>query len=94
MQENIYHEQLRLSIEFHEKEAACLRQKLKQLVASEEDTPELFLVKENKVRRPISTPALDFLSGSASSYVIGEVSSDEEDRKRITSIMADLKESQ
>lgn len=64
LKENVYYEQLRLSIEFHEKEAANLRQRLKQLVTNDKDT----------------------LS------VISEVLPDEEDRKQVMSIMADLKE--
>ena len=65
LEENVYYEQLRVSIEFHEKEAASLRQRLEQLVNSDSD----------KLR------------------VIGEVTSDAEDRKQIMSIMSDLKES-
>lgn len=37
LKENIYYEQLRLSIEFHEKEAASLRQRLEQLVNIDSD---------------------------------------------------------
>lgn len=64
LEENVYYEQLRVSIEFHEKEAASLRQRLEQLVNSDSDK----------------------LS------VIGEVTSDAEDRKQIMSIMSALKE--
>lgn len=64
LEENVYYEQLRISIEFHEKEAASLRQRLERLVNSD--------------------------SGKLS--VIGEVTSDAEDRKQIMSIMSALKE--